>query len=158
MTDALPEDTPELETALGFDSARLIAQVRRGDGTAIGEAYRITFGTAMGRVVLLHALASIGEVGLPRAAETPAEANHKNGRAFAVLKIAGLAGFDPVAVAAAGLTQILEGADYEHGYGHDHGGRNPDVRWDDGGDDGTDGHRADGGFNLDDAGGGDFGN
>jgi len=152
MTDHLPEDAPELETARGFDSARLIAQVRRGDETAIGEAYRQTFGTNLGRVVLLHALASIGEVGLPRAAETPAEANHKNGRGFAVLKIAGLAGFDPTAIAAAGLTQILEGADYDHGYGHD-GGRNPIVRWDDGGDS----DRADGGFGLDDAGGGDFG-
>jgi hypothetical protein len=36
------------------------------------------------------------------------------------MKIAGLAGFDAVAIAAAGMTQILEGADYEHAYGHAH--------------------------------------
>ena len=156
MTDTLPADTLELETARGFDSARLIAEVRRGNEAAISEAYRQTFGSHVGRVVLLHALASIGEVGAPRGAETLAEASHKNGRGYAVLKIAGLAGFDPTAIAAAGLTQILEGADYEQGYGHDHGRSRPVVDWGDGRDgDGAD--RADGGFDLDDAGGGDFG-
>ncbi|MFC5346272.1 hypothetical protein ACETK8_15810 [Brevundimonas staleyi] len=118
MTDALPQDTPELEPARGFDSARLIADVRLGDQDAIREAYRRTFGTAMGRVVLLHALASIGEIGAPRGAESPEENNHKNGRGYAVLTMANLAGFDPVAVAAAGLTQTLEGADYERSYTH----------------------------------------
>lgn len=118
MTDALPEDTPELEPARGFDSARLIADVRRGDPTAIEEAYRQTFGTALGRVVLLHALTTIGEIGLPRAPEPPELSNHRNGRGHAVLTMANLAGFDPVAVAAAGLTQTLEGADYERSYAH----------------------------------------
>lgn len=117
MTDALPADMPELEPARTFDSARLIAQVRQGDPGAIAEAYRVTFGTAMGRTVLLHMLASIGEIGQPRASETPEQSNHLNGRGFAVLEIARLAGFDPVAIAAAGLTQALEGAAYEQGYG-----------------------------------------
>lgn len=117
MTD-LPQDKPELEPARGFDSARLIADVRRGDPAAIGEAYRVTFGTALGRVVLLHALASIGEIGALRMAESAEENNHKNGRGYAVLTMANLAGFDPTAIAAAGLTQTLEGADYERSYSH----------------------------------------
>lgn len=120
MTDTLPEDAPELEPAVTFDSRRLIALVRRGDVTAIGEAYRLTFASDLGRTVLLHMLATIGEIGAPRASETPEQSNHLNGRGFAVLKIAGLAGFDPVAISAAGLTQALEGAAYEHGYGPDH--------------------------------------
>lgn len=154
MTDALPEDTPELEPARGFDSARLIADVRLGDPAAIGEAYRLTFGSSLGRVVLLHALTTIGEIGAARAAENPGESNHKNGRGYAVLTMANLAGFDPVAVAAAGLTQTLEGADYDHGYGRNdrhHDGR-PDVVFDDGPDAGFDGGaddgRADGGFDV----------
>jgi len=126
MTDALPEDVPELEPAITFDSRRLIALVRRGDAAAIGEAYRLTFASDLGRTVLLHMLATIGEIGAPRASETPEQSNHLNGRGFAVLKIAGLAGFDPVAVSAAGMTQALEGARHEHGYGHDNGG-NPGV-------------------------------
>ena len=44
MTDALPADTPELERAHGFDSARLIARVRAGDEAGVREAYRRTFG------------------------------------------------------------------------------------------------------------------
>ena len=119
LTD-LPADTPELEPAVTFDSARLIAEVRRGDEGAIAEAYRLTFGTALGRIVLLHALASIGEVGKPRMAETQEQSNHTNGRGFAVLEIARLAGFDHVAISAAGLTQALEGASYDRGYGHHH--------------------------------------
>lgn len=115
MTD-LPPDTPELEPAVTFDSARLIAEVRRGDETAIAEAYRITFGTALGRVVLLHSLATIGLVGQPRTAETPEQSNHTNGRGFAVLEQARLAGFDHVAISAAGLTQTLEGAHYERSH------------------------------------------
>lgn len=114
----MPEDTPELEPARGFDSARLIADVRRGDDAAIREAYRLTFGSALGRVVLLHSLTTIGLVGQARVAETPAESNHTNGRGYAVLTQAGLAGFDPVAIGATGLTQILEGADYERSYSH----------------------------------------
>ena len=141
MIDALPEDAPELEPAVTFDSRRLIALVRRGDEAAIGAAYRLTFATDLGRTVLLHMLATIGEIGAPRAAETPEQSNHLNGRGFAVLKIAGLAGFDPVAVSAAGMTQALEGARHEHGYGHDNGG-NPGVIF---GDDGSDGSGFDGG-------------
>ena len=146
MTD-LPADMPgELEPARGFDSARLIAEVRRGDDAAIREAYRVTFGTALGRVVLLHSLTTIGLVGQARTAETPAESNHTNGRGYAVLTQAGLAGFDPVAIGAAGLTQTLEGASYEHGYGRNdrqHDGR-PDLIWDDGHDGGFDGGADDG--------------
>lgn len=155
MTD-LPADTPEeLEPARGFDSARLIAEVRRGDPASIREAYRMTFGTALGRVVLLHALTSIGLIGQARAAETPAESNHTNGRGYAVLKLAELAGFDPVAIGAAGLTQILEGADYDHGYGRDdRRSGHFDVVFDGGGgDDG--GGIDDGGFGFDGDGGGD---
>jgi hypothetical protein len=140
MTDALPADMPQLEPARGFDSARLIAEVRRGDEDSIAEAYRVTFGTALGRVVLLHALASIGRIGAPRGPETPEAANHLNGRGSAVLEIAGLAGFDPVAISAAGLTQTLEGAAHEHAiYGRQRFDGRPDVIFDDGFDGGADG-------------------
>lgn len=118
MTDPLPTETPELEPAATFDSARLIAEVRRGDPAAIEEAYRVTFGHALGRTVLLHALAVVGEIGKPRGPESREDANHINGRGYAVLEIARLAGFDPVAISAAGLTQLLEGAPHEHGFGH----------------------------------------
>jgi hypothetical protein len=123
MTD-LPADTEELEPAVSFDSARLIAEVRRGNEDAIAEAYRVTYGTALGRVVLLHALATIGLIGQPRAAETQDQSNHTNGRGWAVLEMARLAGFDHVAISAAGLTQTLEGAHYDrhhHGHHDDHG-------------------------------------
>lgn len=117
MTD-LPADTEELEPAVSFDSARLIAEVRRGNDDAIAEAYRVTFGTALGRVVLLHALATLGQIGQPRQAETPEQSNHTNGRGFVVLEMARLAGFDHVAISAAGLTQTLEGAHYERSHAY----------------------------------------
>lgn len=130
MTDALPDDIPELAPAVGFDSRRLIALVRSGDQAARKEAYRQVFGTTLGRQVLLDALATIGGIGMARTAETPAESNHTNGRGWAVLQLAELAGFDPVAIAAAGMTQALEGAAYEHGYGPDQS-RNPVVAFTD---------------------------
>lgn len=155
--DDLPADTPELEPAVSFDSARLIADVRRGEEAAIGEAYRLTFGNQLGRVVLLHALATIGRVGHPRDRERIEQANFQNGRASAVLEIAGLAGFDPVAIAAAGLTQTLEGAHYEQGYGHGsrHHNGGPIVDFGDGEHEyggGYDGGGFDGGAGFDDGG------
>jgi hypothetical protein len=145
----MPADTEELEPAVSFDSARLIADVRRGEEFAISEAYSRTFGNALGRVVLLHALATIGEVGKPRTAETPEQSNHTNGRGYAVLEIARLAGFDHVAISAAGLTQTLEGASYEHGYGqHQHHDGRPVVDFGDG-DHGFDGGAADGDHGAD---------
>jgi hypothetical protein len=109
--DETPPDHPprELVPSRSFDGPRLIAGVRRGDEALIAEAYRVTFGNELGRTVLLHALGFVGRVAHPRDVMTEAQANWANGRAAAVLEIAGLAGFDPVAVAAAGLTQTLEG-------------------------------------------------
>jgi hypothetical protein len=125
-----PDAPPELEPAVGFDSARLIADVRKGDVNAIREACRIKFGDSLGRLILLHALSDIGGVGMPRGPEPPELANHNNGRAAAMLKLAELAGFDPTAIAAAGLTQVLEGASHEREYGHQRPDR-PDVGYDD---------------------------
>jgi hypothetical protein len=108
----------------------------------------VTYGTALGRVVLLHALATIGLIGQPRAAETQDQSNHTNGRGWAVLEMARLAGFDHVAISAAGLTQTLEGAHYDrHNHGHhdDHGPAI--VRFGD--DDRFDGGAADDGPGLD---------
>lgn len=95
-----------------IDGVRLLTEV--GDEALVAEAYRRTFDTPHGRIVLLDALARLGRVGTRRGREvSPVEGRYLDGRADAVLDLAELAGFAPVAVAMAVMTQHLEGAIHE---------------------------------------------
>lgn len=92
------------ETHPAFDAARLIAEVRRGDGEAIDRAYKATFDNALGRLVLAHHLAECG-VGNRLGAEN---LKYAAGMHDAALSLALKAGFDQASIAVAVLTDNLE--------------------------------------------------
>lgn len=91
-------DTPK------FDAARLIAEVRRGEPGAIEQAYKVTFGNDLGRLVLAHHLAECG-VGNALGAEA---LKYKAGVHDAAISLASKAGFDQAAIAVGVLTDNLE--------------------------------------------------
>lgn len=92
------------EDPSAFDAARLIADVRRGDETALAQAYKHTFGNALGRLVLAHHLVECG-VGNALGAEG---LKYAAGKHDGALQLASRAGFDQAAVAVAVLTDELE--------------------------------------------------
>jgi hypothetical protein len=116
---AQPPATPALPQ---IDAARLIADVRRRDEKALDEAYRLTFGGELGRLVLADHLVSNG-VGRPLGREaTP----YDLGAHDAALFLASCAGFDEASVAVAVLTDNLEGPDYERRARYDFADRSGD--------------------------------
>lgn len=96
-----------------FDAARLIAEMRRGDPAAIEQAYRFTFGNDLGRLVLMHHLsqAGVGSVIGPHLGD--GELRYAVGRHDAAIMLANAAGYDQAAIAAAVITDTLEGNDDE---------------------------------------------
>lgn len=92
-----------------FDSARLIADVRKGDPQALADAYRHTFGHELGRLVLAHHLADCG-VGSALGRE---DLEYAAGRHDAAIALASKAGFDQASLAVAVLTDTLEGATHD---------------------------------------------
>jgi hypothetical protein len=87
-----------------IDAVRLIDLVRRGDQVAIGQAYQLTFGNDLGRLVLAHHLAECG-VGNPLGTEN---LKYAAGKHDGALLLALKAGFDQASVAVAVLTDNLE--------------------------------------------------
>lgn len=88
-----------------FDAEKLVADIRKGDGTALQQAYRVTFGTEMGRIVLAHHLQECG-VGNALGEK---KLKYSAGRHDAALLLASKAGFDQASLAVAVLTDDLRG-------------------------------------------------
>jgi hypothetical protein len=92
------------EPVINFDAAKLMADLRRGDAVAIEQAYRVTFGSDLGRLVLTHHLVEcgfgepLGDSGL----------KYKAGKIDGALMLAAMARIDPAALAVAQLTDTLE--------------------------------------------------
>ena len=91
-------------TPLPFDHARLIADMRRGDPEAMAEAYRMTFGSDFGRLVLLDHLQKCG-VGRQLGDES---LKYKAGMIDGAISLCVAAGYDQVSLAATVLTDQLE--------------------------------------------------
>lgn len=98
MSDPADEYVPK------FDAARLIAEIRRGDGRALEQAYAYTFGNELGRLVLAHHLAECG-VGNALGAEN---LKYAAGKHDGALSLASKAGFDQASLAVAVLSDELE--------------------------------------------------
>jgi hypothetical protein len=88
-----------------FDAVKLIADIRAGDGEAMAQAYRATFGGDLGRLVLAHHLQECG-VGNALGDEN---LKYRAGRHDGALLLASKAGFDAVSIAVAVMTDQLEG-------------------------------------------------
>lgn len=91
-------------TPAPFDAARLIADVRLGKPEAIAEAYRMTFGSDLGRLVLLHHLQCSG-VGRQLGTD---DLKYKAGMIDGAISLCVAAGYDQVSLAATILTDQLE--------------------------------------------------
>ena len=94
------------EAPQALDGARLIAEVRRGDPSAIDRAYVATFGHELGRLVLAHHMADCGVGNTLGAAEE--NLAYRAGMHDGALMLASRAGFDQAAIAVAVLTDQLE--------------------------------------------------
>lgn len=90
-----------------FDVRKLIALVRQGDPAAVRQAYAVTFGSELGRFVLLHHLAECGVAQTQGRGTTASDRDYAAGMHDAALQLAALAGFDQTAAAAVVLTDEL---------------------------------------------------
>lgn len=117
---ATPAEDPNNVQA--WDSARLIALIRRGDDQAATEAYRRTFGTDLGRLVLVHFLAECG-VGRFQGPASNEDRQYEAGRMDAAVKLMNAAGYDQASAAVMVLTDDLEGSGHERSgnFGHELG-------------------------------------
>lgn len=87
----------------------LIAQLREGEkgNTAVNQAYRMVFGSELGRFVLLHHLMSCG-VGRRMGVEaTDVQLRYSAGMMDSAIMLANHAGYDEAAMAASVLTEEL---------------------------------------------------
>jgi hypothetical protein len=92
-----------------FDYEALTAQLRKGDQTAIAQAYKTIFDSELGRFVLAHHLLECG-VGRRYGNEaSDAQLRYARGMEDAALDLAELAGFDPAMHAVAVLHYPLKG-------------------------------------------------
>lgn len=109
-----------------FDSAALIARVRAQDSEAIAEAYRVVFGSDLGRLVLadICAMAGVGQkyAGPP---DKWSVGHHLGGHDLA-LDILDRAGFDQASAVSMVMTGHLEGQADALPFADD------DPDWDDG--------------------------
>lgn len=90
-----------------FDARRLIAEIKAGDGEALAQAYRLTFHTELGRLVLAHHLnaCGIGQIEGPGGSND--NRNYAAGFRDAALTLASHAGFGPEAIAVAIIADEL---------------------------------------------------
>lgn len=95
------------EATPAFDAVKLIADIRAGDPRALDGAYRVTFGTELGRLVLAHHLQDCG-VGNALGGQDLA---YRAGRHDGALALAAKAGFDAASIAVAVLTDQLQEPD-----------------------------------------------
>ncbi len=108
MTDDLPQ----------FDAARLIADVRKGDEAAIKQAYALTFGHEMGRLVLAHFMTQCGVGRVAGIGDTPRHAAYAAGQHDAGLALGAMAGFDQAAIVVAQMSDNLEGNTDDRSFNH----------------------------------------
>lgn len=102
-----------------FDAARLIADLRAGDPQALDDAYRATFCTDMGRLVLADFMSDMG-VGRPIPIQLgDGELRQYVGQHNAALALAAKAGFDQSAIVAQVLSENLEGNSNDRRFNHD---------------------------------------
>jgi hypothetical protein len=97
-----------------FDHAKLIAELRAGNRERIDHAYRLVFGSELGRLVLADHLACCG-FGDPLGREA---LEYKAGMIDAALDLANKARFDRSSLAAAILTDQLEGSQDEPSFNY----------------------------------------
>ncbi|ODT88113.1 hypothetical protein [Phenylobacterium sp. SCN 70-31] len=109
-----PRKTPPAAPPPAFDGFALIARMRAGDEAALGEAYRATFGSELGRLVLadIAQMAGVGGRFGGEKTDATALAYHQGGHDLAV-DILTRAGFDQASTIAMVFTGRLEGPDYE---------------------------------------------
>lgn len=96
-----------------FDSHALIARVRAGDSEALAEAYRITFGHELGRLVLADVAQQAGIGGKYMGAPDPYSIGHHQGGHDLAVDLLNSAGFDQASAIAMTMTGQLEGRDDE---------------------------------------------
>jgi hypothetical protein len=101
-----------------FDSARLIADIRKGDAAAIAQAYLVVFNNELGRLVLAHHLLESGVGQIYGAAATDAQMRYGAGKTDGALELAQKAGFDPAAHAVSVMTGQLEGTTNDAAFNH----------------------------------------
>lgn len=92
-----------------FDAARLIADVRKGDPVALKQAYAVTFGNDLGRLVLAHHLAECGVGNALGVGGSTREMAYQAGRHDAALQLVTAAALDQASLVVAILTDNLEG-------------------------------------------------
>jgi hypothetical protein len=107
-TKAEAASEPELDDVVdvpAWDSVRLIEEMRKGNPEAVARAYRVTFGSELGRLVLADHAAemSVGSVLGPNAGD------YLVGKHDAAVELMHKAGFDQFSIAVAVLTDKLEG-------------------------------------------------
>lgn len=101
-----------------FDAAKFIADLRLGDPQALEQAYKLTFGHDMGRLVLGHFMTECG-VGTQLDINcTDGELRYLVGQHNAAVALAARAGFDPPSIIARIMTDNLEGNTDDRRYNH----------------------------------------
>lgn len=108
----MTDETQEAQAPVpAFDAAWIIARLRAGGAdrdALLSEAYKRTFGTELGRVVLLNHLTECG-IGRPFGPDmTDAQLRYSAGMHDAAVTLANAAGYDQVALAAVILTETLQ--------------------------------------------------
>ncbi|MGH6955296.1 MAG: hypothetical protein ACREEW_01370 [Caulobacteraceae bacterium] len=111
-------DAGLLIAAPDFDAARLIADVRKGDPAALAQAYKITFGHDLGRLVLAHHMAECGVGNALGGAQSAGALRYQAGRHDAALALASAAGFDQASIAVAVLSDTLQGTQDDDAFNH----------------------------------------
>lgn len=101
----MAEDQSEIR---GFDAVRLIALVREGNEDAITEAYRRTYGSDLGRLVLAHHAAECGVGQVFGASATSEERHYVAGQHDAAIRLMSAAGYDQATAVVMVLTDQLE--------------------------------------------------
>jgi hypothetical protein len=96
--------------AQAFDAARLIADLRKGDPEAIERAYRATFASDLGRLVLAHHLSACGVGNAFGPHLSDAELRYQVGRHDAAIDLASRALIDQSSIVGEILSESLQGA------------------------------------------------
>ncbi len=113
----------DADKAAPWDRERVLAVLREGgeDREAMmGMAYAMTFGTELGRVVLMDVLERAGVGALVPVHVTDAQLRYQVGRMNAAIELAGNAGLDQAAIAAAIIEGQLEESRHDRSSSSDH--------------------------------------
>lgn len=108
-----PRSAPPLQPAVtpgppALDAARLVADIRKNDPDAVDRAFRLTFDSDVGRLVLAIHLADCGVGNSFGPHLSDADLRYAAGRHDAAIALAQRARFDQAALIAAIFTDTLE--------------------------------------------------